>query len=234
VTLDDRVAEILSEHRGTEFCDRCLAATLLVEKEQAARAAIRLGAQSDFIREQWKCGTCGARTVVTRAIRLSARRPTRGLRSSDGAAAAQDTTVRSSGAKRRGGARILVVDDHGDTREVIASVLRRAGHETFVAADGEEAMQIYRREGADVVIVDIFMPTKDGLETVRELRRASSHVKIIAISAGWTAPRTGRTKPRDYEVLHDARECGADLIFAKPFDPMILERAVRELLQRSA
>jgi CheY-like chemotaxis protein len=236
VTLDQRVAAILSEHRGLDSCDRCLAQKLGVDTEQAARAAIRLGAQSDFIREQWKCATCGARTVVTRAIRQSARRPDRTIRSAEGPAAGETRThVRSPSGGGRSGARILVVDDHQDTRELLATVLRRAGHETIEAADGEEAMRLYHTHGADLVVLDIFMPAKDGIETVRELRRESRQVKIIAISAGWKVPGSGRhTEPRDYEVLHDARECGADLVIAKPFDPMLLDRAVRELLQRTA
>ena len=227
MTVDEQVAEILSRQRGIDHCDRCLATALGVDVEQAARAAIRLGAQSDFIREQWKCSVCGSRTAVTRAIRDTSR-PTRTVRSSDAPPSRPSV-------ERRTGARILVADDHADTRELLAAVLRRAGHDTLMAADGEEAMQIFRRDGADVVVVDIFMPTKDGIETVRELRQASSHVKIIAISAGWKIPRSGRhPEPRDYEVLHDARECGADVVFAKPFDPTILERAVRELLPKTA
>lgn len=78
-------------------------------------------------------------------------------------------------------ARILIADDEEDTRTMPSVALRPAGHETVLAADGDQALRRYEVGSADVAVIDIFMPTKDGLETIRELRSSSARRLGLAL-----------------------------------------------------
>jgi CheY-like chemotaxis protein len=105
----------------------------------------------------------------------------------------------------------------------MSRALQRAGH-TVVEADGGRAgIQLYREQGADLVITDIFMPERDGLETIRALRREFPGVKIVAVSGG---DSTGRIDLRE-----EARVFGAVRTLRKPFDPGELVKVVGELLE---
>src|SRR6476659_4942421 len=117
--------------------------------------------------------------------------------------------------------RVLVVDDNEDMRVTVQALLQADGFEVSVAADGEAALALHRKSPADVVINDLFMPDKDGIETIIELRKLYPMVKIVAIS-GWTS-----TQGSDY--LQVAREIGAAATLQKPFDPAELSRVVRQL-----
>ena len=79
-------------------------------------------------------------------------------------------------------ARILVIDDDPDTRAMLEQVLKAAGHEVFLAADGREGVMRHRTCPADLVITDLYMPNQDGMETIRELRSCFPEVAIIAMS----------------------------------------------------
>jgi CheY-like chemotaxis protein len=106
--------------------------------------------------------------------------------------------------------RILLVDDDPDVRRSLENALTKAGYEVVTAADGAEAVRQWRElHGGDLVILDMFMPEKDGLQTMIELRSHSPGVPIIAISGGGT---TGRV-----DILEDARLLGAIETFEKPF-----------------
>ena len=119
------------------------------------------------------------------------------------------------------GKRILVVDDNADLRSTIQALLQADGFDVVVAGDGEAALAAHQSRPADVVITDLFMPDKDGIETIVELKKISPKVKILAIS-GWTS-----TQGSDY--LRVAREIGAAATLQKPFDPQELSRVVRQL-----
>ena len=80
-------------------------------------------------------------------------------------------------------ASILVVDDHEVTRDFLEFLLRTEGYELTMAADGEQAAALYRRHPTDVVLLDIFLPHKDGIQTILELRGEFPDVAIIAMSA---------------------------------------------------
>jgi CheY-like chemotaxis protein len=128
-------------------------------------------------------------------------------------------------------ARILVVDDEPEIRDLCAVTLREAGHHVVLADNGQSAIDIHRIAPQDLVLLDMFMPIKDGLETLAALRKAHPAPKIIAVSAGWRV--TGRrhaneAAPRD--VLDEARALGADAVLHKPFDPDDLVRTVETLL----
>lgn len=80
--------------------------------------------------------------------------------------------------------RILVIDDEPQVRAMLRQMLEREGYEVVEAEEGEEGMRRYREQPVDLVITDILMPQKEGIETIRALRRTNPGVKIIAISGG--------------------------------------------------
>jgi len=119
-------------------------------------------------------------------------------------------------------ARILVVEDDLPVRAVIRRMLKAEGHDIFEASNGEEAIEIYKNEIVDLLVLDILMPVKEGLETIKELKRDYPDVKIIAISGG------GKVSPPYYLDL--AMKFGAQKTFAKPFAWKKLIGTVNELL----
>src|SRR2546425_689679 len=128
---------------------------------------------------------------------------------------------------RRGGvARILVMDDDALLRGALRVVLEAAGYEVIEAADGDAGLRLQREQGADLVLVDIFMPERDGLEVIRALRAEFPQPKIVAVSGGG---RTGQI-----EVLRAAAALGAARTLLKPFQPRDLLKAIRELLGERA
>ena len=104
---------------------------------------------------------------------------------------------------------ILVVDDEEFVRVTLRQMLEKAGHQVFEAANGVEALCALEKHEANLVITDIIMPEKEGIETIMELRRRKPGLKIIAISGGG---RTGNTIYLDL-----AKSFGATNILAKPF-----------------
>jgi len=120
-------------------------------------------------------------------------------------------------------ARVLVIDDDQQIRSMIAKMLERDGHEVLVAADGVAGLRCFRSDRADLVVTNIFMPEKEGLETITELRDADPALPIIAISGGG--------KHRQAGVLELARALGATDALAKPFDMSTLVRRVRTALE---
>ena len=118
---------------------------------------------------------------------------------------------------------ILIVDDDAAIRDSIAVLLEVDGHETIHAENGRQCEQTLGQGLPDLVILDIFMPERDGIETIRALRRIHPHLKILAISGG------GDSKLE--RSLHFAREFGADEVLAKPFTDADLRATVRALLQ---
>ena len=119
-------------------------------------------------------------------------------------------------------ARILVIDDDADLREVMQETLQSSGHEVVLAPDGIQGLQLQRDRPADVVITDIFMPGRDGIETIQHLGREFPGVKIIAISGG--------DRTRTMDLRRDAELLGASRTLRKPFELTELLKAVSELL----
>ena len=117
-------------------------------------------------------------------------------------------------------ARVLVIDDDPDTREMLEQILKSAGHEVIMAVDGREGVEQYRTKATDLVITDLHMPNQDGFETIREFRISFPEVAIIAMS-GWTNSRT---------MLPIAQTLGAVGILPKPFAPDELIAAVANAL----
>ncbi len=118
---------------------------------------------------------------------------------------------------------ILVIDDEVQSREMRRELLEHDGHQVETAGDGSEGIELYRRNPADLVITDIIMPKKEGVETILDLRQEFPDVKIIAMSGG------GTVGPETY--LKIATGFGAARVFAKPFKTGELLAAVKELLE---
>ena len=122
--------------------------------------------------------------------------------------------------------RILIIDDDDQLRHMLCQALEQAGYETVEARDGEEGLARYRAAPTDLIITDILMPGKEGLETIMELRREVPGVKIIAISGG------GQTGNMTF--LEVARYLGAQRALQKPFELRELLDAIREVLESQA
>jgi len=117
---------------------------------------------------------------------------------------------------------ILIVDDHADSRWVLAHIVGRDRHTVLEAENGTEAIALGRTQQPDLVLLDLFMPGKDGFETLKVLRSELPKSRIIVVSAGWNVG--------DKDGLRIARELGADVTLRKPVDLDAFRSAVSELL----
>ena len=105
--------------------------------------------------------------------------------------------------------KILVIDDEIYIREGLKQLLDLEGHNTSIASDGKEALRMIDEQNPDLVITDIIMPEKDGVEVICKAKEKHPNIKIIAISGG------GRISAHDY--LKIAKQLGANSILTKPF-----------------
>jgi DNA-binding response OmpR family regulator len=129
--------------------------------------------------------------------------------------------------------KITVIEDDEAMRDVLIEVLEREGFEVNVANNGDEGLKLLRESSADLVITDVIMPHKNGIDTVREIRAEFPDTRIIVISGG------GNITPMEYEpsaitttaYLALASVTGADVTLTKPFARQELLDAVRELVQ---
>lgn len=117
-------------------------------------------------------------------------------------------------------AHILVMDDDSSVRTALCIMLTYDGHTVAEAVDGEEGVQIYHRIQPDLVIIDIIMPRKDGLEVIQELKGKNPTVKIIAIAG-------------QQHLLSQAQVLGADLMIEKPPQMRELLEGVKALLKKN-
>jgi CheY-like chemotaxis protein len=117
--------------------------------------------------------------------------------------------------------RILIVDDNDDSRSLLAGLLEGDGYEVGMAAEGDEALKAQGHSPFDVLITDIFMPVRDGMETIRAFRSRYPQTRIIAMSgsSGYAV---------DYLSL--GLTMGADRVLRKPFDLAALRAALKEIL----
>ena len=118
--------------------------------------------------------------------------------------------------------RVLILDDEESLRQVLCDVFEEAGYEVIPADGGESGVRLFLEEPTELVITDLIMPGKEGIETIRELRHHSVDVKIIAIS--------GRGGPYVKANLDRALAVGADCAIPKPFTPTDILDAASELL----
>jgi CheY-like chemotaxis protein len=120
-------------------------------------------------------------------------------------------------------ANILVVDDDSSIRALLREILEDEGHRIEEAADGKQGVQCFRSSAFDLVITDVLMPEKDGVELIMELQEAFPDIKIIAMSGG------GRGLDAQFS-LRIARDFGAVQQMEKPFTRKRVLETVRRVL----
>jgi DNA-binding NtrC family response regulator len=118
--------------------------------------------------------------------------------------------------------RILIIDDDADIRRLLRVALERDHHDILEASDGSEGLRRWRDDRPDLVITDLVMPGKDGLDTLFEMVSLDPRVKVIAMTGGSWREAVDR--------LHDARLFGALRTVAKPFTLSEMLRVVGEVL----
>jgi DNA-binding NtrC family response regulator len=119
-------------------------------------------------------------------------------------------------------ARILVIEDDDSFRNVLVQMLSKAGYEVRQAGEGNQAMEVCKLFEPELVLTDIIMPDKEGLETIQELLDLCPHLKIIAMSGG------GKFGPNSYLPL--AQKLGAKATLQKPFMREELLNTISEVL----
>ena len=120
---------------------------------------------------------------------------------------------------------VLVCDDEQVLRALVRATLDEAGHEVVEARDGDEALAQARAHGPAVILLDMMMPGRSGIDVLAELRRdaALCETPVVMLSA--------RTQLSDRET---ALAAGADRYMPKPFSPLELARVVEQLLEQAA
>ena len=116
---------------------------------------------------------------------------------------------------------ILVIDDDPDIRELLRATLEEAGYAVRESHEGGHGLSMAKQERCALAIVDLFMPGKEGLETILALRREIPTMKLIAMSGG-----SGHT-----DMLSAATVFGADLTIHKPFDLNQLLHSIATLIE---
>jgi DNA-binding response OmpR family regulator len=119
-------------------------------------------------------------------------------------------------------ARILLIDDDAPFRSMLSQTLAHFGHTVTQACNGREGLNLLARDPADLVITDVVMPEKEGMEVLMELREQRPQPKIIVISGG------GRVSAEEY--LGFAKLLGAGATLTKPFSNEALLAAIAQLL----
>ena len=119
---------------------------------------------------------------------------------------------------------IIIIDDEPALRATMRKILERADHTVREAANGDEGIRLHRESPADLVVTDLFMPEKEGIETIQELKTIDPELPILAVSGGG-AVMDARGSLADAELL------GADAILSKPFTVQQLQARVGELIE---
>jgi CheY-like chemotaxis protein len=123
-----------------------------------------------------------------------------------------------------GKASILIIDDEPQFRKLFVEKVAKLPYTVIEGQDGDEGLRLFQEHQPDLVITDLVMPKKEGIETIIELKKTTPDVKIIAISGG------GRNTPGSY--LDMAKHMGAEHVFAKPVDWKKMLAAIQEMVQR--
>ncbi len=121
-------------------------------------------------------------------------------------------------------AKILIVDDDKNYRSSLRRLLIDMDYDVIVAENGVAAIESLHENPADIVITDIFMPDKDGLELIMELKKKFQDAKIIAISGSITQHNV------KLSMLEQAKRLGADSIIEKPFQNEKLLSIIKDIL----
>ena len=117
--------------------------------------------------------------------------------------------------------RVLLVEDSPELLNYMSELVASAGYDVLRASDGDQAIEVLRENHCDLMVLDLFMPNKDGIETLGALSEFSPRPKTLAISGG------GRFSAPD--TLRRAARLGADSTLPKPFTPNQLLDALKNL-----
>ena len=120
---------------------------------------------------------------------------------------------------------ILIIDDDDSVRESLRRTLHKEGYTIMEASEGRRGLKQLECQPVDVILLDMFMPDKDGLETIMALRRTHPGMKIIAMSGGGFKGRV--------DVLDVAKKLGVRRTLAKPFTREELIEAVEQVVNGS-
>ncbi|MFA8451258.1 MAG: response regulator [Bacteroidales bacterium] len=119
---------------------------------------------------------------------------------------------------------ILIIEDSETYLQILSNFLEQAGYNTLKARNGIEGIELYGKYFPDMIITDIIMPKKEGIETIMEIRELDPYIKIIAISGG------GDIGPKTY--LNTALFLGADAIAEKPIDYLDFMKTIQFLFSK--
>jgi DNA-binding response OmpR family regulator len=122
--------------------------------------------------------------------------------------------------------RILIIEDNGPIRRLIKTYLRQEGYEVLEAEDGQQGLEIFEAQPIDLVILDMVMPRKDGMETLMDLRVKFPALGILAMSGG------DGNGPEPYLAI--AARYSANAVLPKPFGKHGLMRAIRKAIKSTA
>lgn len=117
--------------------------------------------------------------------------------------------------------KILLVEDENDLTLIIADTLREQGYEVVTAANGIDGLVKFKTEGADIVVADVMMPKMDGFSMTKEIRKISSTVPVIFLTAKSTV-----------DDVEEGFDVGADDYLKKPFELRELIVRIKALLRR--
>jgi len=120
-------------------------------------------------------------------------------------------------------AKIIIIDDDAQMRRMVGRILTGAGHDVREAENGCDGLAAIRAQKPDLVITDVLMPEKDGIETIRELRTADGKIPILVFSGGGQISNKAM-------FLDMAKEFGASASLEKPFRAAELLETVARLL----
>jgi CheY-like chemotaxis protein len=111
---------------------------------------------------------------------------------------------------------ILVIDDEAQFRVMVRRMLEAEGHQVIEAENGREGLEKVRTSSPDMIVTDMIMPEKSGIETILQIRELNPKMRIVAVSGGGMAS----------DLLSSAMSVGADEVLAKPFRATDLLRAI--------
>lgn len=114
---------------------------------------------------------------------------------------------------------VMVVDDEAAVRDYLKQTISEAGYDVTTVGDGDEALRIFRNAPADLVLTDLVMPEKEGIETIQSLKREDPNLRIIAMSGAVSGP-----------ILAAAKYLGANEVMQKPIAAEDLVRLLRKLI----
>lgn len=103
--------------------------------------------------------------------------------------------------------KLMIVDDQYGIRILLSEVFQKEGYRTFQVSNGQQALEITKKNRPDIVLLDMKIPGMDGLEILRELKQLDSQVRVILMTAYG-----------EFDLIREALDLGAIAHFAKPFD----------------